>query len=272
VGGLSQAWSLCVEAGFYIFLPLYALALRSLPIATRAGRFRAELAGVALLVAAGFAWTGYALHQGADTTFGQPALHLMMPAYLHQFAVGIGLAVLSVWIGDRELPRWLRPLDRHPGLAWAAALVGFWAVSTQIGIDGHGNEIVTGTQYQARGALYALIALGVVLPAVFGDQTRGVVRSVLAWRPLLWVGLVSYSLFLYHPFVLTELKRLKFTGSEYFWVPAGLVVSLAVAAASYYLVERPFIGLKRLVGPRREPARDEAIAEPAPVAPPQVSS
>src|SRR4051812_17571964 len=54
IGGLTQAWSLCVEAAFYLFLPLYALAMRSLPIRTREGRFRAELAGVAVLVVAGF--------------------------------------------------------------------------------------------------------------------------------------------------------------------------------------------------------------------------
>jgi peptidoglycan/LPS O-acetylase OafA/YrhL len=225
-----------------------------------------------VLIAIGFAFTAFALHQSADTDFGQPALHLMMPAYLHQFAVGIGLAVLSVWYGPNTVPRLLRPLDRHPGIAWAIAVVLFWVVSTQIGIDAHTGELVSGVQYQARTAIYALIALAVVLPAVFGDQTRGAVRKLLGTRALLWVGLVSYSFFLYHLFVLEELNRIKFAGSDYVWLVVGLALSLVVAAASYYVIERPFIGLKRLVGPRREPARDEAIAEPAPVAPPQVTS
>jgi peptidoglycan/LPS O-acetylase OafA/YrhL len=225
-----------------------------------------------VLVAAGFAFTGFALHTGADTDFGMPAWHLMAPAYLHQFAVGIGLAVASVWLGSGVTPRVLRPLERFPGIAWALALVAFWAVSTQIGIDGRIGEDVTDGQYVARSALYAAIALFVLLPAVFGDAERGVVRRVLGHRALLWVGLVSYSLFLYHLFVLTELNRISFTGSRYLWVPVGLALSLAVAAGSYYLVERPAIRLKRLVRPRREPARDEAIAEPAPVAPPQVTS
>jgi peptidoglycan/LPS O-acetylase OafA/YrhL len=272
IGGLSQAWSLCVEAGFYVFLPLYALLMRSLPIGSRAGRFRAELSGLVVLVGIGFTFTAFALHEGADTDWGQPALHLMMPAYLHQFAVGMGLAVLTVWHGPGTTPRLLRPLDRHPGIAWAAALVGFWFVSTQIGLDARTTELVTGPQYQARTALYALIALCIVLPAVFGDPTQGLVRRILANRALLWIGLVSYSFFLYHVFVLTELNRVKFTGSNYVWLVVGLALSLAVAAGSYYVIERPFIGLKRLVGSRREPARDEAIAEPAPVAPPQVTS
>src|SRR5215210_255846 len=49
IGGLSQAWSLCVEAGFYVFLPLWALGMRSLRFRDARSRLRAELAGLALL-------------------------------------------------------------------------------------------------------------------------------------------------------------------------------------------------------------------------------
>jgi peptidoglycan/LPS O-acetylase OafA/YrhL len=44
-------------------------------------------------------------------------------------------------------------------------------------------------------------------------------------------------------------------------------MSLALAAASYYLVERPALRLKELVGRRPEPAPGEALAEPAPAVP-----
>jgi peptidoglycan/LPS O-acetylase OafA/YrhL len=110
-----------------------------------------------------------------------------------------------------------------------------------------------------------------VLPGVFGDPSRGLVRRLLASRWLLWIGLVSYSLFLYHLFVLTELHRIQFAGSQFLLIPVGLALSVAVAAVSYYVVERPAIRLKRLVGQPSEPARGEAIAEPAPAAPPPVA-
>jgi peptidoglycan/LPS O-acetylase OafA/YrhL len=103
----------------------------------------------------------------------------------------------------------------------------------------------------------------VVVPAVFGDQARGLVRRVLANRVLLWIGLVSYSLFLYHLAVVIQVSR---------WGPpaqglVALAMSLAIAAASYYVIERPLMRLKGLVKGGPEPAPMEAIAEPAPTTP-----
>jgi peptidoglycan/LPS O-acetylase OafA/YrhL len=268
IAGLPQAWSLCVEAAFYLFLPLYALALRKLPLESEDARFRAELAGLALLVVAGFGFSALAVENGAVAGgFEHFPLHLTLPCYLMVFAVGMWLALMSVRYEGRGMPRALRPLDRFPGIAWALAIVAFWAVSTQIGIDGHPGEQITTAQYLGRAALYAVVAFGVVVPAVFGDQTRGLVRRVLANRVLLFVGLVSYSLFLYHVAVVIQVDR---------WnLPAGplvaLVLSIAVAAASYYAVERPALKLKRFVGPKVEPEPREATAEPAPVAPPHVT-
>jgi peptidoglycan/LPS O-acetylase OafA/YrhL len=58
-------------------------------------------------------------------------------------------------------------------------------------------------------------------------------------------------------------------------VPASglvaLVMSLALAAASYYVIERPALSLKRLVKATPEPAPTEAIEEPAPPAPAPVT-
>jgi peptidoglycan/LPS O-acetylase OafA/YrhL len=264
IGGLSQAWSLSVEAAFYLFLPLYALAMRCLPAAGDRARLRNELGGLAVLTLLGLLFTVLAVNSG--TTNGDTTafpLHLTLPCYLHVFGAGMCVAVLSVWYEGRELPGWLRPLDRFPGMAWGVALVAFCVASLWIGIDGHPGEHVSATQWTVRSSLYVVIALGVVLPAVFGDQARGLVRRVLANRALLWVGLVSYSFFLYHLAVVIQVQR---------WdLPAGgavaLVLSLALAAASYYLIERPALKLKGLVGRRPEPAPGEALAEPAPAVP-----
>jgi peptidoglycan/LPS O-acetylase OafA/YrhL len=83
---------------------------------------------------------------------------------------------------------------------------------------------------------------------------------------LLAIGLVSYSFFLYHVAVLIQVHRWDLPGGTV----VALVGSLAVAAVSYYLVERPALRLKRLVRMRPE-MPSEATAEPAPVTPPRVS-
>jgi peptidoglycan/LPS O-acetylase OafA/YrhL len=268
IGGLTQAWSLSVEAAFYVFLPLYALGMRSLRTRTDSGRLRTELAGLAALVAIGFGFTTLAVANGSLVAGinGFP-LHLTLPCYLQVFAVGMCMAVLSVWYEDRELPGWLRPLDRFPGLGWGLALLAFWAVSTQIGLDGRDGQTLTTPKYVGRTALYGVVALGLVAPAVFGDQARGVVRRLLANRVLLWIGLVSYSLFLYHLAVVTEVNHWHVA------VPGvvALAISLAIAAASYYAIERPALRLKGLVKGGPEPAPAEAIAEPAPAAPQRVT-
>jgi peptidoglycan/LPS O-acetylase OafA/YrhL len=46
---------------------------------------------------------------------------------------------------------------------------------------------------------------------------------------------------------------------------------VAIAVVSYYLIERPFMSLKRLVSTGSDPGTLEAIAEPTPVAAPEVA-
>ena len=64
-----------------------------------------------------------------------PALDAL-PAYLDQFALGMGLAVVSAWIEQRgSAPRWVRRFDRAPVLSWVFAAVAFYVVSKRIGIN-----------------------------------------------------------------------------------------------------------------------------------------
>jgi peptidoglycan/LPS O-acetylase OafA/YrhL len=116
-----------------------------------------------------------------------------------------------------------------------------------------------------------VIAVCVVLPAVFGDQTRGLVRRLLASPVLLYLGLVSYGLFLYHVAVLQQLDRwdleLLANVHPYLKIVDVLFFSVVLASLSYYVVERPALRLKRMFPPPSEPAPGEATAEPAPPAP-----
>lgn len=70
------------------------------------------------------------------------------------------------------------------------------------------------------------------------------------WRPLAWVGLVSYSLYLFHPMVLYPLLKLA-EAADLSRVDVALAtlatagLSIALAAAVFYLVERPAIAMGR---------------------------
>ena len=247
--GFLQAWTLCVEVSFYVFLPVWALLMRALPVRGRRSWLATELVALAVLAAIGVAYKLVVLDTGDATS---PAL-LWLPAFLDQFALGMALAVLSVWWQDRPLPALLQPLDRLPGIAWVLALVAFWAVSTQIGIGG-GFATFTENSWMARHLLFAAVALLVLLPVIFGDQARGVLRRVLRARVLVFLGVVSYGIYLWHLGVIVQLQRLGLEPAtsaapiRLVLYPALIVLAtVAVATVSYLAIERPALSLKARV-------------------------
>jgi peptidoglycan/LPS O-acetylase OafA/YrhL len=251
-GGLTQAWTLCIEVLFYAFLPVWAWAMR------RTGRsLRAEVAGLAGLAAFSVVWKVAVLSGMNAHKIRVTPLLISFPAYLDQFALGMGLAVFTLWLDQRATtPRGVALIDRFPGASWLVALVAFWVVSMKIGIGDHLFEPMSRTQYLERHELYAVIGIAMVLPAVVGQPGRGLVRKVLANRVLLWLGVVSYGIYLWQLTVLDELHRRDFSGiggiDPYVaWFLVGLAATAVVAAASWYGLERPLLALRNVVGPQR---------------------
>jgi peptidoglycan/LPS O-acetylase OafA/YrhL len=270
---MPQAWSLCVEVAFYAFLPLYALLMRRLPARGVGARLRLELAGAAALLLVSGVYKLWLLGRGPATEPSLLGWHLAFPESLDYFAIGIALAALSAAYAQRdELPRPLRAIERYPSLAWGAAFAAFVVASRGIGFTGRLDDTLPDARYLERHYLYAAIALCLLLPAVFGDHRRGVVRRLLANRGLLWLGVVSYGAFLFHFAVLIQLERWDFaevaTGAaRYLWFPAVLAGTVVIAAVSWYGFERPVLRLRRLF-PARAAGRGEAAPEPA-IAPPR---
>lgn len=113
----------------------------------------------------------------------------------------------------------------------------------------------------------AVIPVGfplMVLATVLHPQ--GLLARALEWRPLRWVGRLSYSLYLWQQLFFIDMhESCRATGvlgamQGKWW---SLLPAMVLAAASYYLLERPFIRLGHRLAPPVTPGHaDESAAQP----------
>jgi len=260
LGGISQSWTLVVEISFYLFLPLYAAVMQRLAgERSPRARLHAELAGLAILYAVSVGWRAVAfwvVPDGSAFAFLGP---YWLPAHFDLFAIGMGLGVLRAWADTRaEPPRLLRAVGRFDWQWWVLAAVSFHVVTFYVGLPA-GLELVYGAKAYAKQFLYGLAALFLLLPAVFGPQDRGPVRRVLRWAPVAFLGTISYGIYLWHQGFIKKVHQ--WGGWDDIALPNGpflvhaggaFALTVVVATASWYLVERPLLGRKheRLLGRR----------------------
>ena len=244
--GVTQAWSLDVEVVFYLTLPLWA-ALIARRRRSPERQLRAELAALAGLYAVGVLFRWFVTAHPMSLTHNW---HGWLPQWFDMFALGMGLAVVSGWYAER---------GRVPALAsrrgaalgsWVLAGLAYWLVSKHV-VTSHLPLFVGSSAVElGRYFLYGLFGFFLLLPAVFGPppgRSQGPIRWLLTCRPLAFLGLVSYGIYLWHQFVVTEL--LAHTSWKLFQISylpflvTVVALTVVLSAVSYALVERPGIGV-----------------------------
>ena len=251
-GGLVQAWTIGVEVAFYAFLPVYALAMRQLLRRARPeSRLRGEVAGVALLFGIGITYNVAALASLGPIGYGFGPILNAFPAFLNQFALGMALAIWSVRVEERRsrgagagaAVSWI---ERWPGIPMAVALAGFLLLVHVIALE---EGPLTDAEWLERHVMNTVVAGALLVPTVFGDPRRGLVRRVLANRFAIWLGTVSYGLYLYHVAVLWQLQQwglrdvLGVSVASYaVWVALATAGAALLGAISWYALERPSLG------------------------------
>jgi peptidoglycan/LPS O-acetylase OafA/YrhL len=218
-------WSLSVEEQFYLLWPLAFAAGMAL-----LGR-RRLLAGVLAGASASLALT-WILFDPADAS----RVYYGTDTHAAGLLIGVALALVwSPWQLRRARPgRWCGPvLDVVGVAALGYVALGFLHVHDYDLALFHG------------GYLWLALASAAIVAVMAHPAAR--LGGLLAQPPLVWLGLRSYSFYLWHwPVLALTRPGLDVSLPRGLLVPLQLLAVLALADLSYRFVELPFRGKRRI--------------------------
>lgn len=209
--GLTQMWSLAVEASFYVALPVLAYVLL-----WRGWQPKLVLGVLLGWMAASPAWLilVHAVHWIPD------GARLWLPTYLAWFLAGMLLTVLQAM-----------RVRCYAFVALPLTAISYFIVSTPIA-GAPTTSPAALREALVKVSFYTVIAALAVAPLALGD--RGWYQRLLASRPMLWLGEISYEIFLVHLVVMeiamVEVVRYPvYTGSMLALFVATLALTIPLA-------------------------------------------
>lgn len=211
---LLHTWSLAVEEQFYLLFPVIVLALMKLRLPLKWVFFIGTAAAFAV---------GYYL------SVAKPSVaYYLLPARAWELAIG---AVLAVGVVPALKGRTVQELV--PAIGVGLIVFSLFYIRSDMVFPGW---------------VALMPCLGAAMVIHAGGQSF-VSRNLLSARPVVFVGLLSYSLYLWHWPVLTALRMR--TASAHLDMPvavAGIIVTFLLAWVSWRFVERPFRNRREMPG------------------------
>jgi len=211
---LLHLWSLGIEEQFYIVWPLLLVIFRK----------RLSLTLIIFIAIASFAMNVKGVHRHAAAVFYLPwnrAWELMLGAMLacvsqSRLAAGRGFS-------------WARAAAFMPEASHLRSLVGAALIVA---------ALLLLRKTSAFPGWWALLpTLGAVL--IISAGRHALVNRILARRYLVWIGLISYPLYLWHWPLLSYLRILKGETPGPIWRAGAIMAALMLAVITYKLVEIP---------------------------------
>jgi len=237
-------WTLAVEVQFYVLLPFLFLLLRRLSLR--------KIVTVLVLLSLAAYGLNYWLVSSVDKMIlwpGSPLLTWIRPygavvthsllAHLPHFFIGVicGALLLQITTTRSQLPGkgdW-----RYEIVFWLSFMLIFLLLATKLG-----------DWVQVPYGRYGLPLVPLLLGAMILSTHFTVgARKILDSAPMHMLGQLSYGIYIFHLPVLRFVDRTMAeaaTDAREHWVSLGvisLLLTLLVAAISYFLVERPVLRL-----------------------------
>jgi peptidoglycan/LPS O-acetylase OafA/YrhL len=211
---LLHLWSLGIEEQFYLLWPIFLVLLCR-------GRYDRRFFLFASAVTVGSFAMGSLLF-----AWNPSFVYYMLHTRAGELLLGALVAKASLLgYGSRM----------HPNLAAALSSIGMALVGAAL--------ILTTKEMQYPGLLAVPPTLGAALLILAGEQAANPIARALALRPLVWVGLISYSAYLWH-WPLLVFYRYGYGELTMLAGVALFVVIILVAWCSYRYIELPARGTK----------------------------
>ncbi len=216
---LTHFWSLAVEEQFYIIWPLVIFA--ALFFGVKKKKILVATLAVALLSAVVMAAMYNPVADPSRIYYGTDT---------RAFSLLIGAALAMVW-PSHELAQTM-PLK----VRLSMDLIGSIALAAILAAIAFSHQY-NGFLY--RGGMVLVSVLTAILVGVLVHPASSLSR-VMSFRPLVWIGLRSYGIYLWHyPIILLTTPQVDTGSSHIFRTVVQIVLTFVVAELSYRFIENP---------------------------------